>query len=389
MSSIFDKIIDRRGSGSNKWESYNADVLPLWVADMDFAVPKDIENELVARVKHGVFGYALGEAPTLLDAICERTDRLYNWKVLPEEIVFFPGLTSALNAICRAFGKYGDGVVVQPPIYYPFLTAIKNQGRQIRHAPLKRKDKHECVSYEIDFGVLERAITTRTNLFLLCNPHNPIGKLSSTKVLERIAEFCERNDLIICSDEIHCELLLDQKRHHRPTATLSPKIAARCITLMAPSKTFNLAGLSCGYAIIQNPALMEQVRKATAGIIPNVNVMGFAGAIAAYRYGTEWLNELLPYLSSNRDHVIQYLSEYMPSIRTTRPEATYLMWLDCTDSSIPGNPHEFFLKEAKVALNDGVMFGPGGQGFVRLNIACPRATLSEALQRMHSALDTL
>ncbi len=203
-----------------------------------------------------------------------------------------------------------------------------------------------------------------------------------------MVSICERNDLVICSDEIHCELLLDG-RTHRPTATLSPETAARCITLMAPSKTFNLAGLSCGYAIVQNPALMEQVRKATAGTIPGINVMGFAGALAAFQHGAQWLSELLPYVAANRDYVIEYLRENMPVIRTTRPEATYLMWLDCSGSAIPGNPHQFFLQKAKVALNDGAMFGPGGKGFVRLNLACPRATLVEALQRMRTALAAL
>ena len=388
MRSNFDQIIDRRGSGCTKWELYDADVLPLWVADMDFAVPGAIQEALVERVEHGIFGYAMREIPALLDEICDRTKRLYDWIVLPEQIIFFPGLTSALNACCRAFGARGDGVLVQPPVYYPFLTAIKNQGRKLNHAPLKRNDTKECIDYEIDFDVLEGAINTRTNLFLLCNPHNPVGKMYSTKILERVANICERNDLVICSDEIHCELLLNHKTH-RPTATLSSAMADRCITLMAPSKTFNLAGLSCGYAIIQNPMLMEQVRKAAAGLIPRVNVMGFAGALAAYQHGSEWLSELLPYLAANRDYVIQYLRDYMPTIRTTHPEATYLMWLDCSASAIPGNPHEFFLQKAKVALNDGAMFGPGGEGFVRLNIACPLSTLTEALQRMRTALAAL
>ncbi len=388
MSYSFDDIIERRGSGSAKWDSYDPDVLPLWVADMDYAVPEAIQKALHARVNHGIFGYAPSEIPELLDVICERTERLYGWKVLPEQIIFFPGLGSALNGFCRAFGEHGDGVLIQPPIYFPFLTAIKNQGREINHAPLTRNDRTDCISYEIDFDLFEDAITARTKLFLLCNPHNPVGRIHSTEDLERMVAICERYDLVICSDEIHCELLLDG-RTHRPTATLSPETAARCITLMAPSKTFNLAGLSCGYAIVQNPALMEQVRKATAGTIPGINVMGFAGALAAFQHGAQWLSELLPYVAANRDYVIEYLRENMPVIRTTRPEATYLMWLDCSGSAIPGNPHQFFLQKAKVALNDGAMFGPGGKGFVRLNLACPRATLVEALQRMRTALAAL
>ena len=388
MSTNFDRIIKRRGSGSAKWELYDADVLPLWVADMDFAIPDSIQKALNARVDHGVFGYALSEYPVLLDEICQRTERLYGWKVLPEQIMFFPGLTTALNVLCRALGESGDGVLVQPPIYYPFLTAITNQGRKIHQAPLLRNDTEAHIDYEIDFDVFEAAITTRTNLFLLSNPHNPVGKMYSIDELEHMASICEKHELVICSDEIHCELLLEDKCHV-PTATLSPKIASRCMTLMAPSKTFNLAGLRCGYAIIQNPTLLAQVRKAAAGIIPGINVMGLAGALAAYQYGEQWLRELLPYLAANRDYVIEYLRENIPTVSTTRPEATYLMWLDCSASAIPGNPYEFFLQHAKVALEDGEKFGPGGQGFVRMNLACPRSTLTEALHRMHTALAAL
>ena len=389
MKYNFDDIIERRGTGSGKWETYHPDVIPLWVADMDFAVAKEVQDALLKRANHGVFGYSARKLPELLETICMRTKKLYNWEISAEQIIFFPGLGSALNACCRAFGNPGDEVLVQPPIYFPFMDAIKNQNKSVNHAPLIRNDNSNHIEYEIDYDQLEASINTNTKLFLLSNPHNPVGKMYNKDQLTKLATIAERNDLIICSDEIHCELILDSKKHY-PTATISDSIAARCITLMAPSKTFNLAGLSCGYAIIQNPDLMLQVREASAGIIPGVNVMGYTAALSAFQHGDIWLQQLLEYLSGNRDYVIQYIDRHMPNIRTTCPEATYLMWLDCSEVDLPEeNPQLFFLANAKVALSDGVMFGPGGDGFVRMNLACPRSVLETALTRMRNAINQL
>jgi len=245
----------------------------------------------------------------------------------------------------------------------------------------------DALHYEIDFDVFEQAITPKTRLFILCNPHNPIGRGYSPDELTRMAEICLEHDLIICSDEIHCDLLLNGTRH-TPLAALSPKIAQRCITLLAPSKTYNVPGLGCSMAIIQNDSLRRRVEKAMLGIVPHVNVMGYVAALTAYAEGQEWLTQLLDYLAANRDAMVKYVNEYLPGISTTAPAATYLAWLDCRQAGIEDNPHKFFLEQAKVALNDGETFGPGGQGFVRLNFGCPRSTLMQALEQMRVALQT-
>ena len=386
MKYNFDQHIERRGSDSIKWSRHDDDVLPMWVADMDFAAAEPVSRLLRARVEEGIFGYGRS-TPELLEVICDRLRRLYDWEVTPDAIVFFPGLVSALNVACLAIGHQGDGVLLQPPVYFPFLDAVTNQRRSQQRAPLTRLVDGGSIYYDVDYDTLEEVISARTRLFLLSNPHNPTGQMYGRYDLERMADICMRHDLIICSDEIHCELLLDSKQH-QPIATLSPEIAERCITLMAPSKTFNLAGLSCGFAIVQNHDLRTRLEAAKVGMVPTTgNVMGYVGALAALRDGDEWLGQLLPYLAANRDYLVEYINNHMPAILSTRPQATYLAWLDCNRAGIDGNPREFFLNRAKVALNDGEPFGPGGKGFVRINFACPRSTLTEAVERMRASLD--
>jgi cystathionine beta-lyase len=243
-------------------------------------------------------------------------------------------------------------------------------------------------AYAIDHDAFERAITDRTRIFILCNPHNPVGRVFQRQELERMAEICLRHNLVICSDEIHCDLIFDGNRH-LPIATLSPEIARQAITLMAPSKTFNIAGLQCSIAVIENPELREKYKAARAGLAPEINIMGMVAALAAYGEGGPWLDEALRYLQANRDFLLRYVNEQLPGVRMAKPEGTYLAWLDCRQANIPGNPHEFFLQEAKVALNDGAAFGRGGEGFVRLNFGCPRSTLAEALEKMKNALTAL
>ena len=381
----FDKFIERRNTGSGKWDTYDDDVIPMWVADMDFAVAKEIKVALTQRVNHAVFGYSAKTLPNLLNTICERTQTLYNWHIKPEEIMFFPGLGSALNVFCNAFGKPGDEVLIQPPIYFPFMDAITNQNKVVKHAPLIRHDNEQFITYKIDFERLEKTITDKTRMILLSNPHNPVGKMYNKEDLSQLIHIVQKHDLIICSDEIHCELILSNYKHF-PTASISNDIADRCVTLMAPSKTFNLAGLSCGYAVIQNADLLLQMKSASKGIVPGVNVLGYTAALAAYQHGNHWLNEVLSYLKDNRDYVIQFLNKYIPNVRTTCPNATYLMWLDCNQLNLPSNPQTFFLKEAKLAFSDGSMFGPGGKGFIRMNLACSRTLLESALTRMKNAL---
>jgi len=384
MKYNFDQVIERRGTDGVKWHYYELDVLPLWVADMDFPSPEPIIKALQERAAHGIFGYALPPLE-LSEILCERMNRLHQWQINPEEIMFLPGLVSGLNLVCRAMGRPGEGVLVQTPVYPPFLTAPANHDLKLETASLTHTTQGQTLRYEIDFEIFENAISPETRLFILCNPHNPVGRSYNCGELTQLAEICLRHDLVICSDEIHCDLLMGDTRHI-PIASLSPEIADRTITLVAPSKTFNIPGLGCSFAIIRNPELRKRMEKAAAGIIPHVNIMGYVAAVAAYLEGNEWLEQLLVYLTANRDFMVDFVAEHLPGVRTTVPESTYLAWLDCREANIEGNPYEFFLKKAKVALNDGARFGAEGEGFVRLNYGCPRSILQQALEQMQAAL---
>jgi cystathionine beta-lyase len=384
MQYDFDRVIERHASDSLKWNRYGEDVLPMWVADMDFVCPAPILENLHKRVAHGVFGYGLPIAE-LAEVLCERMFQRYTWQVTPDQILFLPGLVCGLNLLCRAVGQPGDEVLVQTPVYPPFLSAPTNQGRRLHSVELAALCRGDKLYYFIDFSTFAAAITKRTSLFLLCHPHNPVGRIYNVDELMRLAEICESHNITICSDEIHCDLLLDSVSH-KPIASLSPEIANRCITLMAPSKTFNIPGLGVSFAIAQNPNLMKQIKRAAEGIIAPVNVLGFVAALAAYRYCDGWLKELLTYLRANRDYLASYLQKHLPEIRSTFPQATYLAWLDCHQTGIKDNPQHFFLNKAKVALNDGLTFGPGGEGFVRLNFGCPRSILEQGLERIRKAL---
>jgi len=383
MKYDFDQVIERRNTDSMKWRKYPADVIPMWVADMDFVAPEPVIRALHERLDHGILGYTL-PPDELRSVIRERLKRLYNWESQDEEIVFVPGMVTGLNVAFQAYAEPGDGVLVQPPVYFHFVNDPVLHGRVLNDPPLVPKGD----TYEIDFEVFERSITDRTRLFILCNPHNPVGRVYTVTELERLAEICLRHHLIICSDEIHCDLLYPGY-HHVPIATLAPEVADHTVTLMAGSKTFNLAGLSCGFAIMPDQKLRGIWETFSLGLIPRVSIMGHAGTLAALQDGQEWLDQVLSYLKTNRDYLVRYVGEKLPGIYMTRMEATYLAWLDCRNSGIQGNPFQFFLKEAKVALNNGKEFGKGGEGFVRLNFACPRRTLTEALEQMRGALQRL
>jgi cysteine-S-conjugate beta-lyase len=379
----FDQLIERRGSGSIKWQYYDPDVLPMWVADMDFASPEPVLQALHARVDHGLFGYEL-PSTDLTEVICARLARLYGWAVSPEQIVYLPSLVTGINVACRAVGRPGEAVLVQTPVYPPFLTSPASHGLKLQTAELTPVVEGLSLRYEIDYAAFEAAITPETRLFMLCHPHNPTGSEYTPAQLTRLAEICLRHNVVMCSDEIHGELLLGDTRH-TPLGALSPEVAAASITLMAPSKTFNVPGLSCSFAVVPQPELRERVNHACAGIVPHVNVMGLTAALAAYREGDEWLAALCRYLTANRDVMVNFVQRRMPELRMTVPQATYLAWLDCR-TAVPGSPYKFFLNQARVALGDGADFGPGGEGFVRLNFGCPRSRLMSALEKMEAAL---
>jgi len=384
MSYTFDFPIQRRGTDSAKWSYYGPDTLPMWVADMDFVSPQPILDALQARVAQGVFGYG-SDPDALRTVLVDRMQRLYGWAIQQEQIVFLPGLVCGLNVVSRAVGTPGDGVLVTTPVYPPFLSAPINQQRVVHAAPLAQHVTGKRLHYTVDFDAMAGAIQHNTRLFILCNPHNPTGVAYSRAELTRMAELCEANDLVICSDEIHCDLMLDGAKHI-PIASLSPAIAQRTVTLMAPSKTFNIPGLGASFAIVPNPALRKQVEHAALGIVPHLNILGVIAAEAAYTQCDAWLQALLVYLQQNRDFAVNYIEEYFPDIKVTCPDATYLLWLDCRDAGIKGNAQKFFLEQAHVAVNDGKIFGDDGDGFVRLNFGCPRATLVAGLEQMRQAL---
>ncbi len=378
----FDQIINRRATGSDKWDHYDEDVLPMWVADMDFVSPQPVVDALAHRVEHGVFGYP-GENERLTSAIQDWLAVRFNWRVSLESLILIPGVVKSFNLASHALrGPDGGGVLVQTPVYYPFLSAPENAGMQRQEMQLTLCPDG---SYEIDFEEFEASITDETRLFILCNPHNPVGRVFRQEELERMAQICIRHGVTICSDEIHGDLVFSGQRHI-PVASLDPEIAAHTITLMAPSKTFNLAGLECSFAVIENPDLREKFVGAKQGLVGWVNLMGQTAALAAYREGQEWLDQLLVYLEANRDYLYDYVNTQLPGVSMAKPEGTYLAWLDCRKAGIEGNPQAFFLERAKVALNDGPKFGQGGEGFVRLNFGCPRSLLTDGLDRMKAAL---
>lgn len=377
----FDELPDRRATESIKWNKYGEDVLPMWVADMDFRSPQPVVRALEERVRHAVFGYPQ-EIGDLRRAISQRLEGRYNWKVEPDEIIFMPGVIKAFNLACRALAAPDGAVLVQPPVYPPILMAPEIAGVPRQEAGLVLGEEGR---YYIDWEAFETAIAGGTRLFILCNPQNPTGRVFSRGELERMAEICLRHGVVICSDEIHSDLVYPGAEHV-PVATLSPESAQNTITLMSPSKTFNLPGLQFSYVIIQNLDLRERYLKVRIEPVNWVNLLGQVAALAAYREGQDWYDQLMAYLAGNRDYVHVFIKREMPGISLARPEGTYLAWLDCRKAEIPGNPQEFFLEHARVALNDGEEFGNGGAGFVRLNFACPRALLSEGLARLRKAL---
>jgi cystathionine beta-lyase len=388
MQYNFDEVIDRRNTESEKWRHYESDVLPLWVADMDFRSPEPVIAALQQRVAHGVFGYPSGldatghKQPPLKQAILEYLERRYAWEVSPETLVLVPGVVTGLNLAAHAFAKPEGGVLVQTPVYPPFLYIARQAG--ILHQEMQLALQPDG-RYEVDWEAFERSITPQTRMFVLCNPHNPVGRVFTRVELERMAEICLRHDLVIISDEIHCDLVYAPNQHI-PIASLDPEIARRTVTLMAPSKTFNIAGLECSFAIIPDAQTRKRYLDGRQGLVGWVNLMGQVAAEAAYREGQEWLNQLLVYLEDNRNWLAGYVRDHFPGVKMASPEGTYLAWLDFRALELPGGPYQHFLEKAKVALNDGKMFGTGGEGFVRLNFGCPRAVLVEAVERMRRSI---
>jgi len=379
MDYNFDQVIDRRGTASLKWDRYKGrDVLPMWVADMDFMSPTEVIEAISIRARHGIFGYPV-PPDGLVEAVQAHMEQTYGWSIQPDWIVWIPGVVTGLNIACRAIGEPGDQVAVFTPIYPPFLAAPRHWARQLLRIPLARGPGRYC----LDIDRFKAAISPRTKLLLFCNPHNPVGRSFDREELKAIAQVCVQAGIVICSDEIHCDLILDQVRHV-PMAMLDREVQAQTITLMAPSKTFNIPGLGCAMAIIPNGRLRRQFADARAGIVPHVNILGYQAALAAYRYGEPWRRQLLAYLRDNRDLLTGRINQ-IKGLAMDHVEATYLAWIDTRPLGLP-DPASFF-EQAGVGLSDGADFD--GPGFVRLNFGCPRSILTEAIDRMALAIERL
>ncbi len=381
----FDSTPNRRDPNvKNKWTWYPNDVLPMWVADMDFPAPKPILDELHKVVNQGVLGYEM-PSQSLQETVAKRMDRLYRWKVQPDSVVAVTGIVSGFNVAARAFGSKKKGILVQPPVYNEFHEVKNNVGISQVNAPLVKRVDGNILSYEIDWDVFKKQVK-KAGIFLLCNPHNPLGIIFSRKDLLQMAKICIENNVLIVSDEIHSELLLDDHTF-TPMSKLSSEIAQHTITLIAPSKTFNVAGLFCGFAIIPNEKLRLRYDKEVNQLRLHVSSLGLHAARIAYSGQCDgWLKELRRYLTGNRDFLVNYVTEYMPGVRTTIPDATYLAWLDFTELKLKKSPFDFFMQKAKVAVSDGKIFGAGGEGHVRLNFGTSRKILKQGLDRMCKSL---
>ncbi|HET9914585.1 MAG TPA: PatB family C-S lyase [Anaerolineales bacterium] len=385
MAYNFDRIPNRRIPGVfNKWTFHPADVLPMWVADMDFPAPRPILDELCKAVSHGVLGYELA-SNTLLETVAARMDHLYGWKVKPESVVPVTGIVSGFNVAARAFGSEKKGYLVQSPVYNEFHEVKNNVSIPQIDAPFIEHVRGNTLHYEIDWDLFKKRVK-KTGMFMLCSPHNPLGIVFSRKDLLRMAEICIENKVLIISDEIHSELLLDGTKF-TPLAKLSSEIAQNSVTLIAPSKTFNVPGLFCGFAIIPNKKLRDQYVKVVQHLRLHVASLGLRAARVAFSgQCDEWLRELRVYLTENRDFLVDYVTKNMPGVRVTVPKATYLAWLDFTQFQFENSPYHFFLEKAKVALSDGKIFGANGVGHVRLNFGTSRKILKQGLDRMNKAL---
>lgn len=383
----FDTVIARYNSGSTKWDDAAAlfgskDVLPFWVADMDFPSPPAVNEALSARVQHGVFGYPSPHSYAY-DAVTDWLDKRHNWKTKPEWMVSTPGVVTAITLAVQTFTKPGDKVIIQPPVYPPFFSSVHNQGRVVLENPLV----YEAGSYCLDFDDLaEKA--REAKMLILCNPHNPVGRVWSRSELTKLVKICLENNVLLLTDEIHGDLVYPGHQYI-PLASLYTDSDDKIITLTAPSKTFNTAGLYTSIAVIPNSKLRSQFSQTVQQLgISKSNVFGITALEAAYRHGAPWLDELLVYLEGNAQYLTEYITANIPAINVDKPQGTYLAWLDCRNLRL-SQPDlvQFFAKKAKVGLNDGITFGHQGTGFMRLNFGCPRPLLTEGLKRIALAVN--
>lgn len=390
MDILFDPIIERRNTKSLKWDFGEerfgrADIFPMWVADMDFKSAPEIIKTIINRANHGIFGYS-DECNQLKNAMIKWFKNRYHWDIESSWIIQTPGVVTSINISILAFTNPGDKILIQTPVYYPFFSCVKNNDRQLVTNSLKITNNN----VEIDFDDLEEKLSDNVKLMLLCSPHNPIGKVWSLEDLKKIVELCIKYNVLIISDEIHCDLVF-KNFSHTPLLKINEEIKNNCITLISPTKTFNIAGLSMSSTIIPNKELKKKfistMNKTGADML---NIFGIEAAITAYSECDYWVDRLLIYLEDNLNFLIDYFEKYIPKIKVIRPEATYLAWLDCTKLPVESNKlKDFFVNKAGIGMNDGIMFGIEGLGFQRLNFACPRDLLLTGLEKIRDAVDNL
>lgn len=383
----FDEIIDRRGTNCVKYDQLeerfgDRNLIPLWVADMDFRTPDFIVNALRERCDHEIFGYTF-DSDEYYQSIINWVHYKHDWNIKREWLSYIPGIVKGIALAVQCFTEKGDKIIIQPPVYHPFRIVPESLGREVVYNPLKLGDE----GYEMDFEQLEQVIDDRCKLLILSSPHNPGGIVWSKETLIRLAEICARRGVLVISDEIHAEMAFPQYKH-RPFASVSQEAAGNSITFMAPSKTFNIAGIVTSYAIVPDEAIRKRFYSfLEAGEFNAGTIFAYTATIAAYTYGAEWLQQMRNYVMNNVRFVSDYLRYHIPSIKVYQPQASFLVWLDCRELRLPQEELvALFTKKAGLALNDGAVFGPGGEGFMRLNIGCPRSILEQALDALKKAL---
>jgi cystathionine beta-lyase len=386
----FDEPDRREGTDCIKYDRREEifgvkNIIPMWVADMDFNTPDFVVESLQKRLKHEIFGYSFRPDEYYVSMINWLKSR-HNWNVEKDWISFCPGIVPALNFCTLAYTQPGDSIIVQPPVYFPFFSAAESHGRKLIYNRLIESEGKSVM----DYNSLVSGIDSKTRMIFISNPHNPVGRVWTPEELNNLADICLNNNILMISDEIHCDLVLPGFTHY-PLASLSEKIAAKTVTLIAPSKTFNLAGLSTSSVIISDPSLRKSFNRIVDNLhVGNGNIFGTIASISAYTNGHKWLDALLDYIDHNVEFVKDYCREMIPEIIPIQPEATYMIWLDCRKFAMTGKElQNFFVTKAGVGMNEGSTFGPGGEGFMRMNLGATHNTVMKAMEQIEKAVESI